>query len=441
MSDRALPAARPQAPTGEAHPKADTSPAAGVAGTANAANAAGMAGTASVVNAAGMPPKADVAVAPGTPPKAGAAGAAGTPPQPPASPLRIAFMGTPDFALPALCALLDDPRQRYQVVLAISRPDAHAGRGQHLSPSAVSLEAQARGIELLKPASLAGAEGQAVQQRLQELDLDFIVEVAYGLIIPDAIISTPRYDSVNIHASLLPRWRGAAPIERAILAGDQTTGVTIQAVSVELDAGPTYAAQTVQIGEKTSAGLSPELAELGARMLVECLPQIASGQLTGRPQDPACITYAEKVRKDELRLSPQLSVAENLRCVQASGQHAAAHCRVAERGIRVIAARRLTAGLSAAGLGLVAGQAAFWQKHLVLQAADGAFEVQELAPDGKKAMSAAQFACGVPGFTASAAATATTNSVAAATAAAANAAAAGTAAATPAPSVHPVAWS
>jgi methionyl-tRNA formyltransferase len=293
-------------------------------------------------------------------------------------------MGTPDFALPAFQALLNDPAQRFELCLVVSKPDAPAGRGFSPQSSIISQAAQAANIELLQPQSLCLDEHDHLVKRLAELDLDFTVVTAYGMLLTAGIIQAARLGTINIHGSLLPRWRGAAPIERAILAGDTQTGVSIQAVRVELDSGPVYASAATPIGEKTSSELSLELAQRGAELLVECLPRIATGELVPVEQDARLVTYAAKLLPNELALDPTLSTEVNLRQVQAANQRNPARARIAGRGVRILQAR---------------AAAEFDKKRLLLATVDGWLEVLELLPDGRRRMSGQAFLAGLPART------------------------------------------
>ena len=208
--------------------------------------------------------------------------------------MRIAFMGTPDFAVPTLDALL---AAGHELVAVYTRPPRPAGRGKALSPSPVQLRAEAAGIEVRTPASLRGADEQAA---FAALYLDAAVVAAYGLILPEPILEEPAYGCLNVHASMLPRWRGAAPIQRAILAGDRMTGVTIMQMEKGLDTGPTMAVLPAEIGRKTAGELSAELAALGATAMtrvLDLLPQV--GRMK---QNEARATYAPKIEKKEAKL-------------------------------------------------------------------------------------------------------------------------------------------
>ncbi len=209
--------------------------------------------------------------------------------------MRIIFMGTPDFAVPALVALVE---AGHEVVAVYSQPPRPGGRrGKELTPSPVQREAEARGIAVRHPVSLKGAEEQAA---FAALEADIAVVAAYGLILPQAVLDAPRLGCLNIHASILPRWRGAAPIQRAILAGDPTTGITIMQMEAGLDTGPMLATLRTVIEGKTTGELTAELADRGAQLLIGTLRDLAVHRAVPQPEDG--VTYAKKIDKAEARL-------------------------------------------------------------------------------------------------------------------------------------------
>jgi methionyl-tRNA formyltransferase len=208
--------------------------------------------------------------------------------------MRIAFMGTPEFAVPTLEALI---AAGHELAAVYSQPPRPAGRGKGLRPSPVQQHAEGAGIEVRTPPTLKDPDAQAA---FAALGLDAAVVAAYGLILPSPILDSPRLGCFNVHASLLPRWRGAAPIQRAILAGDRMTGVTIMRMEAGLDTGPMLAAMGTPIDRKTAGELTEELARLGAEWMVETLAGL--GRIGPRMQDEAKATYAPKIGKDEARL-------------------------------------------------------------------------------------------------------------------------------------------
>jgi methionyl-tRNA formyltransferase len=224
--------------------------------------------------------------------------------------MRVAFMGTPDFAVPTLTALI---AAGHEVVAVYSQPPRPGGRrGKSLTPSPVQQSAEAAGIEVRTPVSL---RDPTVQAEFEALKLDGAIVAAYGLILPQPILDSPRLGCLNVHASLLPRWRGAAPIQRAILAGDRMTGVTIMKMERGLDTGPMLASVGTEIGRQTAGELSAELAATGAALMVETLGRI--DRIGPRSQREAGATYAPKIEKTEARLDFALSAAEIERRVRA----------------------------------------------------------------------------------------------------------------------------
>ncbi|MGE4322271.1 MAG: methionyl-tRNA formyltransferase [Sphingobium sp.] len=208
--------------------------------------------------------------------------------------MRIIYMGTPDFAVPALEALAG---AGHDIVAAYSQPPRPAGRGKALRPSPVHDRANAMGIPVRTPASLRNVEEQAA---FAALDADVAVVAAYGLILPRAILAAPRHGCMNIHASLLPRWRGAAPIQRAILAGDNVTGVTIMDMDAGLDTGAMRAKHVTPVEDKTAGALTHELAQAGAALMVEVLDDLALHPPMAQPEDG--VTHARKIDKAEARI-------------------------------------------------------------------------------------------------------------------------------------------
>ena len=222
--------------------------------------------------------------------------------------MRVIFMGSPDFAVPTLDALV---AAGHEVVAAYTQPPRPAGRGKHLQPTAVEERARGLGIEVRSPKSLKSSEEQGA---FAALDADVAVVAAYGLILPQAIIDAPRLGCVNVHASLLPRWRGAAPIQRAITAGDEVTGVTIMQVELGLDSGPTLLKRETAIDRKNAAQLTDELAQIGAELMVKYLAD--PGLYPPEPQNEDEVTYAAKIRKEEARIDwafPALQILHQVR--------------------------------------------------------------------------------------------------------------------------------
>ncbi|HJW04332.1 MAG TPA: methionyl-tRNA formyltransferase [Azospira sp.] len=226
--------------------------------------------------------------------------------------MKIIFAGTPEFAAQALDAIY---AAGHEVSLVLSQPDRPAGRGMSLQASPVKQRALARGTEVFQPLSLKDSDAQ---ERLRQLAPDVMVVAAYGLILPQAVLDIPRLDCINIHASLLPRWRGAAPIQRAILAGDAETGVCIMQMEVGLDTGPVLLREAMPITATDNAQtLHDKLATLGARLTVEVLDRLAAGPLVAEPQSNIGTTYATKLDKGEAPLDWRCSAADLDRQVRA----------------------------------------------------------------------------------------------------------------------------
>ena len=226
--------------------------------------------------------------------------------------MHIAFAGTPDFAVPPLAALLE---AGHEIVVVLTQPDRPAGRGQKLAASAVKEFSTARGLKVAQPSTLRTPEGRAA---LLEAQPDVLIVVAYGLILPAEALAIPRLGCINIHASLLPRWRGAAPVQRAILAGDSSTGVTIMQMDAGLDTGPILAQRSLPISlNDDSASLLTALAALGAPLLIEVLAALETGKLKPEPQPHEGVTYAAKIDKIEARIDWRESAAAIDRRVRA----------------------------------------------------------------------------------------------------------------------------
>ncbi len=306
--------------------------------------------------------------------------------------MRVVFMGTPKLAADILVEIA----QQHEVVCVYTRPDAVRGRGAKLEPSPVKAAAERLGIPVRTATSLRDAEEQA---HLAELAPDAICVAAYGCILPREVLEIPRYGCLNVHASLLPRWRGAAPIERAILAGDEQTGVCIMRMEEGLDTGPYCVRRATEVEGKSAAELTDELANLGARALLTGLSVVEQGGAEWTFQDDAAATYAEKLAKDELYPDPAEPAAAMVRKVLASSEAHPARAVIAGRSATVERVA-LPDDERAAALcdGLEQGAVRFAAKRLFLGTGDGAVEVLSLKPDGKKSMDARAFAAGIQGI-------------------------------------------
>ena len=218
--------------------------------------------------------------------------------------LRLAFMGTPDFAVPTLAELI---AQGHDIAAVYSQPPRPKGRGMALEPGPVHKFAQSAKLPVRTPLSLKGADEQAA---FAALNIDAAIVVAYGLLLPKAILDAPRLGCFNLHGSLLPRWRGAAPIQRAVMAGDAETGVMVMQMEEGLDTGPVLMAERVPVGRKTSGDLAGELSRLGADLMVRALGALERDGVTARPQAEDGVTYAKKILKEEARIDWHRSAHE-----------------------------------------------------------------------------------------------------------------------------------
>ena len=226
-------------------------------------------------------------------------------------PLRVVFAGTPDFSANHLKALIES---KHQLLAAYTQPDRAAGRGKNLRASPVKQLAESANIPVFQPASLKTEEALAA---FQTLDADVLIVVAYGLILPQAILDVPRYGCLNVHASLLPRWRGAAPIQRAIEAGDETTGITIMQMDAGLDTGPMLAKTSCVIGQHSSASLHDELALMGPDLLLEVLADLSGFRGRAETQDDDLACYADKITKAEAAINWRLPASQLERTIRA----------------------------------------------------------------------------------------------------------------------------
>ena len=293
--------------------------------------------------------------------------------------LRIVFAGTPDFAAHHLQALLSDGS--HEVVAVYTQPDRPKGRGKKLAASPVKELALEHRLPVLQPLTL---KDEQAQRQLAALDADIMVVVAYGLLLPKAVLDTPRLGCINVHGSLLPRWRGAAPIQRAIEAGDEYTGITIMQMNEGLDTGDMLVKVATPIGEKdTAASLHDKLAELGRPALLEALEQLAEGQAQPERQDDSLANYAGKLSKQEALIHWQRPAADIDRQVRAFNPFPVACTDIAGQRVRIWAAEPTPEKgepgvvLSADGFGLVVG------------CGKGSLRVTELQLPGKKRLAVA----------------------------------------------------
>ena len=289
--------------------------------------------------------------------------------------LRIVFAGTPEFAAEHLKALLDTP---HRLVAVYSQPDRPAGRGQKLTPSPVKQLALQHDIPVYQPQSL---RDPAAQAELAALAPDLLVVVAYGLILPQAVLDIPRLGCINSHASLLPRWRGAAPIQRAIEAGDSESGVTVMQMEAGLDTGPMLLkVHTPIAAEDTGGSLHDRLAALGPQAVVEAIAGLAAGSLVGEVQDDSLATYAHKLNKDEARLDWTRPAVELERLIRAFNPWPICHSSLNETPLKILA------GHLADGQGQPGAILAASKDGLIVACGQGALCLTRLQLPGGKAL-------------------------------------------------------
>ncbi|MEM7721691.1 MAG: methionyl-tRNA formyltransferase [Pseudomonadota bacterium] len=288
--------------------------------------------------------------------------------------MRIVFMGTPNFSVPVLDALVE---AGHEVVAVYSQPPRRAGRGKKERPSPVQARAEALGLDVRHPVSLRDADAQA---EFAALGADIAVVVAYGLILPQAVLDGPKRGCLNIHASLLPRWRGAAPIHRAVMAGDAETGVCIMQMEAGLDTGPVLLRRAVEIGaEETTGELHDRLSLLGAEAVVEALAQLDELVPEAQPQDG--ITYAEKIDKSEARIDWTTDAGQIDRQIRGLSPFPGAWTEVAGKRLKLIRSR-VVDGFGAPGTVL---------DGFTIAAGDGAVEIVQVQPEGKGPMLSADW--------------------------------------------------
>ena len=296
--------------------------------------------------------------------------------------MRLIFAGTPEFAAQALTAII---AAGHQVALVLTQPDRPAGRGMALQPSAVKKVALAHGIEVFQPSTLKDAAAQA---KIAEIGAEVMVVAADGLILPQTVLDMPRFGCLNIHASLLPRWRGAAPIQRALLAGDAETGVCIMQMEAGLDTGPVLRREAFPIRtDDTAATLHDRLAELGATLIVEAL---AGLPLPAEPQPAEGVTYAQKIEKAEAAVDWSQSAAELDRHIRAFNPFPGAQASFGGQTVKLWQAEPV------AGQGEIGTILAVDRSRIVVACGEGALAVGELQKAGGKRLPVQQFLAGHP---------------------------------------------
>ncbi|WP_165309943.1 methionyl-tRNA formyltransferase [Vibrio ziniensis] len=292
--------------------------------------------------------------------------------------LRIVFAGTPDFAARHLAALLSS---EHEVIAVYTQPDRPAGRGKKLTASPVKELALEHNIPVYQPENFKSDEAK---QELAELNADLMVVVAYGLLLPQVVLNTPRLGCINVHGSILPRWRGAAPIQRSIWAGDAQTGVTIMQMDIGLDTGDMLSIATLPIeATDTSASMYDKLAVLGPKALVECLTDIANGTAKAEKQDDEQANYAKKLSKEEARINWNDDAAHIERCVRAFNPWPMSHFEVAENSIKVWQSRVVDQSSNKPAGTIIQAD----KTGIYVSTGNGVLALEQLQVPGKKAMS------------------------------------------------------
>ncbi|WP_412499373.1 methionyl-tRNA formyltransferase [Vibrio furnissii] len=291
--------------------------------------------------------------------------------------LRIVFAGTPDFAARHLAALLSS---EHEVIAVYTQPDRPAGRGKKLTASPVKHLALEHNIPVYQPENFKSDEAK---QALASLNADIMVVVAYGLLLPKAVLDTPKLGCINVHGSILPRWRGAAPIQRSIWAGDAETGVTIMQMDVGLDTGDMLKIAKLPIdASDTSSSMYDKLAELGPQALVDCLSDIAQGTAVAVKQDDALANYAQKLSKEEAKIDWTLSAQAIERCVRAFNPWPMSHFSVAENQIKVWQSRVETGNSTHAPGTIIQAD----KTGIYVATSEGILVLESLQIPGKKAL-------------------------------------------------------
>jgi methionyl-tRNA formyltransferase len=302
--------------------------------------------------------------------------------------MKLVFAGTPEFAVPTLRALVDGG---HIVSLVLTQPDRPAGRGMKLQPSPVKRAALQSGLSVAQPTTL---RDPAIQQQIAALAPEAMVVVAYGLILPQAILSLPAHGCINVHASLLPRWRGAAPIHRALLAGDEVTGVSIMAMDAGLDTGPVFLVRKTPIAPTDTTGaLHDRLASLGAEALLVALDRLAGGDLVATPQPSDGVSYATKIAKDEARIDWQQPAAAIDRQIRAFDPYPGATTTLGGEPYKFWAC---TPAASAPDQGRPGELLAVEGDRLAVACGEGALWITSLQRAGGKRLATRDFLAGTP---------------------------------------------
>jgi methionyl-tRNA formyltransferase len=306
--------------------------------------------------------------------------------------IRTVFMGSPEFSLPALQGLA----ARYPVVGVITQPDRPAGRGRALKPPPVKLLAEELGLPVIQPRRLR--EPQAMD-KLREWDPELIVVAAFGQILRPDVLELPRYGCVNVHASLLPRWRGAAPVQAALLNGDTHTGITIMLMDAGVDTGPLLSQRALPIlPEETAGSLGERLSRLGGELLLETLPGYLSGEIQPQPQDEAGATYAPMLKKEDGRLDFSQSAGQLERKVRAFNPWPGAFMEWQGAPLKVHQARAVEGEDAARGNKEAAGRRMVYEDMPAVAAERGLLVLEQVQPAGKRPLSGQEFLRGARGW-------------------------------------------
>ncbi|TCK04579.1 methionyl-tRNA formyltransferase [Phorcysia thermohydrogeniphila] len=294
--------------------------------------------------------------------------------------LKVVFMGTPDFAVPSLNALKE---AGYEVPLVITQPDRPAGRGKKLTPPPVKVLAEELGIPVYQPEKVKG--NRELLETLRKINPDLIVVAAYGKILPDEILNLPKFGCINVHASLLPEYRGASPIQSVLLDGKEETGVTIMKISPELDAGDIISQRKVKIEKSDNAQtLHDKLAKVGAELLVETIPDYVSGKITPVPQDHSKATYCKPIKKEMGRIDWTLPAERIFNMVRAFTPWPSAYAEFKGRRVKITEAEPVN-------LQGKPGEVVKADKELVVATGEGALRIKRIRPEGRKEITGEEF--------------------------------------------------
>ena len=310
--------------------------------------------------------------------------------QPHSNKANLIFFGTPDYAVPTLQALLSASRD-YCLKAVVTQPDRPAGRGKALRPAPVKEMAEKAGLPVFTPNSLKKELGQFMSSLRQFGEIDLGVVIAFGQILPQELLAYPRRGCVNLHASLLPRWRGAAPLQRALLAGDQETGVCLMQMEAGLDSGPVYAQRLIPLTPKMTYGELHSIAAIkSAELLLQELPQLLRGELTARPQPQIGITYAEKISCQDAAIDWSKAASEIERQVRALNPHPGAVTMLQEKRLKILQARLKQERPQDSKL--PPGSISFVDKeNCEVKCGNGCLALKEVQLEGRRVMSIAEF--------------------------------------------------